>query len=151
MPGFSTVNKSLRNSDYILSYECLSLLTISFHLWQSGDKFVVKVRVSDTSAVRAFIEHFIFKLPNQEVYPSLLRFFFLLHNVIIVFLLSLLLSSSSLFGSPSLKLRQPSSGSTRITVQFVYLRRRYPSSICSPGILVGHDRMHGFFRPQFRM
>ncbi|KNA05403.1 hypothetical protein SOVF_190400 [Spinacia oleracea] len=33
---------------------------------RSGDKFVVKARVSDTSAVRLFFEHFIYKLPNQE-------------------------------------------------------------------------------------
>ncbi|XP_042477025.1 acyl-acyl carrier protein thioesterase TE3, chloroplastic-like [Macadamia integrifolia] len=33
---------------------------------RSGDRFVVKVRVSGTSAVRFFFEHLIFKLPNQE-------------------------------------------------------------------------------------
>ncbi|KAK9676210.1 hypothetical protein RND81_11G061600 [Saponaria officinalis] len=33
---------------------------------RSGDKFVVKVRVSDISAARLFIEHYIYKLPNQE-------------------------------------------------------------------------------------
>lgn len=33
---------------------------------RSGDKFVVKVRVSDSSAARLFFEHFIYKLPNQE-------------------------------------------------------------------------------------
>lgn len=33
---------------------------------RSGDKFVVKVRVSDSSAVRLFFEHFIYKLPNLE-------------------------------------------------------------------------------------
>ncbi|KAJ8445323.1 hypothetical protein Cgig2_010681 [Carnegiea gigantea] len=33
---------------------------------RSGDKFVVKVRVSDCSVARMFIEHFIYKLPNQE-------------------------------------------------------------------------------------
>ncbi|XP_016510246.1 acyl-acyl carrier protein thioesterase TE3, chloroplastic [Nicotiana tabacum] len=33
---------------------------------RSGDRFVVKVRISDSSAVRLFFEHFIFKLPDQE-------------------------------------------------------------------------------------
>ncbi|XVE84869.1 hypothetical protein DITRI_Ditri17bG0046800 [Diplodiscus trichospermus] len=34
---------------------------------RSGDKFVVKVRISDSSAARMYFEHFIFKLPNEEV------------------------------------------------------------------------------------
>eukprot|EP00262_Sarcandra_glabra_P006925 TRINITY_DN19484_c0_g1_i1.p1 TRINITY_DN19484_c0_g1~~TRINITY_DN19484_c0_g1_i1.p1 ORF type:complete len:208 (+),score=28.84 TRINITY_DN19484_c0_g1_i1:115-738(+) len=33
---------------------------------RSGDRFVVKVRFSGSSAARLFFEHFIFKLPNQE-------------------------------------------------------------------------------------
>ncbi|CAI9096172.1 OLC1v1032257C1 [Oldenlandia corymbosa var. corymbosa] len=33
---------------------------------RSGDKFIVKVRVSDSSAARLFFEHFILKLPNKE-------------------------------------------------------------------------------------
>ncbi|KAK1389991.1 Methylketone synthase IIa [Heracleum sosnowskyi] len=33
---------------------------------RSGDRFVVKVRVSDSSAARLYFEHFIFKLPDQE-------------------------------------------------------------------------------------
>ncbi|XP_021896122.1 acyl-acyl carrier protein thioesterase ATL3, chloroplastic-like [Carica papaya] len=33
---------------------------------QSGDKFVVKVRISGSSAARIYFDHFIFKLPNQE-------------------------------------------------------------------------------------
>lgn len=33
---------------------------------RSGDSFVMKVRVSGSSAARLFFEHFIFKLPNQE-------------------------------------------------------------------------------------
>uniref|UniRef100_A0A5B7BY15 Thioesterase domain-containing protein n=1 Tax=Davidia involucrata TaxID=16924 RepID=A0A5B7BY15_DAVIN len=33
---------------------------------RSGDRFVVKVRISNSSAVRLYFEHFIFKLPNQE-------------------------------------------------------------------------------------
>ncbi|KAK7275269.1 hypothetical protein RIF29_16379 [Crotalaria pallida] len=34
---------------------------------RSGDKFVVKVRVSGSSAARLYFDHFIFKLPNQEL------------------------------------------------------------------------------------
>ncbi|XP_022846492.1 acyl-acyl carrier protein thioesterase ATL1, chloroplastic-like [Olea europaea var. sylvestris] len=33
---------------------------------RSGDRFLVKVRVSNSSAARLFFEHFIVKLPNQE-------------------------------------------------------------------------------------
>ncbi|XP_075495966.1 acyl-acyl carrier protein thioesterase TE3, chloroplastic-like [Primulina tabacum] len=33
---------------------------------RSGEKFVIKVRIYDASAVRLFFEHFIFKLPNLE-------------------------------------------------------------------------------------
>ncbi|KAG2709359.1 hypothetical protein I3760_05G234900 [Carya illinoinensis] len=33
---------------------------------RSGDRFVVKVRVSGSSAARLYFEHFIFKLPSQE-------------------------------------------------------------------------------------
>ncbi|KAJ0094364.1 hypothetical protein Patl1_14994 [Pistacia atlantica] len=33
---------------------------------RSGDKFVVKVRISGSSAARLYFEHFIFKLPNEE-------------------------------------------------------------------------------------
>ncbi|XP_042475452.1 acyl-acyl carrier protein thioesterase TE3, chloroplastic-like [Macadamia integrifolia] len=33
---------------------------------RSGDRFVVKVRVSGSSAARIFFEHLIFKLPNEE-------------------------------------------------------------------------------------
>lgn len=33
---------------------------------RSGDRFVVKVRVSNSSAARLFFEHFIIKLPNEE-------------------------------------------------------------------------------------
>ncbi|KAG8382733.1 hypothetical protein BUALT_Bualt05G0108000 [Buddleja alternifolia] len=33
---------------------------------RSGDKFVVKVRVGDSSAGRLFFEHFIFKIPTLE-------------------------------------------------------------------------------------
>lgn len=34
---------------------------------QSHDKFVVKVRISGTSAARIFFDHLIFKLPDQKV------------------------------------------------------------------------------------
>ncbi|KAK7306924.1 hypothetical protein VNO77_39554 [Canavalia gladiata] len=33
---------------------------------RSGDKFVVKVRISGSSAARLYFDHFIYKLPNQE-------------------------------------------------------------------------------------
>ncbi|XP_017216258.1 acyl-acyl carrier protein thioesterase TE3, chloroplastic isoform X2 [Daucus carota subsp. sativus] len=33
---------------------------------RSGDRFVVKVRVPDSSAARLYFEHLIFKLPDQE-------------------------------------------------------------------------------------
>ncbi|XP_004299057.1 PREDICTED: uncharacterized protein LOC101310701 [Fragaria vesca subsp. vesca] len=33
---------------------------------KSGDKFVVKVRVANSSAARLYFDHFIFKLPNLE-------------------------------------------------------------------------------------
>ncbi|KAG9146646.1 hypothetical protein Leryth_019682 [Lithospermum erythrorhizon] len=33
---------------------------------QSGDRFVLKVRISDMSAVRLFFQHHIFKLPDQQ-------------------------------------------------------------------------------------
>ncbi|MED6143976.1 Acyl-acyl carrier protein thioesterase te3, chloroplastic [Stylosanthes scabra] len=33
---------------------------------RSGDKFVVKVRISGSSAARLYFDHFIIKLPNQE-------------------------------------------------------------------------------------
>lgn len=35
---------------------------------QNGDKFVVKVRISGFSAARVYFDHFIYKLPNKEVY-----------------------------------------------------------------------------------
>ncbi|RVX12516.1 Acyl-acyl carrier protein thioesterase ATL3, chloroplastic [Vitis vinifera] len=45
----------------------LSELTLKFLApLRSGDRFVVKVRVSDSSAARLYFEHFIFKLPNEE-------------------------------------------------------------------------------------
>ncbi|XP_002526988.2 acyl-acyl carrier protein thioesterase TE3, chloroplastic isoform X1 [Ricinus communis] len=33
---------------------------------RSGDRFVVKVRISGSSAARLYFDHFIFKLPNEE-------------------------------------------------------------------------------------
>ncbi|PIA63606.1 hypothetical protein AQUCO_00201152v1 [Aquilegia coerulea] len=36
---------------------------------RSGDRFVLKVRVSGSSAARIYFEHAIFKLPKQEVFP----------------------------------------------------------------------------------
>ncbi|CAH9113051.1 unnamed protein product [Cuscuta epithymum] len=43
----------------------LSELSLKF-LAPSGDRFVVKVKIYDSSAARLFFEHFIFKLPNEE-------------------------------------------------------------------------------------
>ncbi|XP_010470769.1 PREDICTED: acyl-acyl carrier protein thioesterase ATL3, chloroplastic-like [Camelina sativa] len=45
----------------------ISELTMKFLApLRSGDKFVVRARISGTSAARIYFEHFIFKLPNQE-------------------------------------------------------------------------------------
>uniref|UniRef100_A0A1J3E0T9 Uncharacterized protein n=1 Tax=Noccaea caerulescens TaxID=107243 RepID=A0A1J3E0T9_NOCCA len=45
----------------------ISELTMKFLApLRSGDKFVVKARISGTSAARIYFDHFIFKLPNQE-------------------------------------------------------------------------------------
>ncbi|MFQ6648416.1 hypothetical protein Gotur_021528 [Gossypium turneri] len=33
---------------------------------QSGDKFVVKARISNSSGARLYFEYFIFKMPNEE-------------------------------------------------------------------------------------
>lgn len=33
---------------------------------RGGDRFVVKVRISGSSAARVYFDHYIFKLPNQE-------------------------------------------------------------------------------------
>ncbi|KAJ4961554.1 hypothetical protein NE237_021464 [Protea cynaroides] len=45
----------------------LSELTLKFLApLRSGDRFVVKVRVSGSSAARILFEHYIFKLPNEE-------------------------------------------------------------------------------------
>ncbi|KAF9606650.1 hypothetical protein IFM89_027483 [Coptis chinensis] len=44
-------------------------LTVTELIWpshRSGDRFVVKVRISGSSAARIFFEHAVFKLPNQE-------------------------------------------------------------------------------------
>ncbi|KAF3788837.1 Acyl-acyl carrier protein thioesterase ATL3 [Nymphaea thermarum] len=50
--------------------EALALTDLSLKFYsplKSGDRFIVKVRVSGYSAARLFFEHFIYKLPNQEL------------------------------------------------------------------------------------
>ncbi|XP_031500140.1 acyl-acyl carrier protein thioesterase TE3, chloroplastic-like isoform X2 [Nymphaea colorata] len=50
--------------------ESLALTDLSLKFYsplKSGDRFIVKVRVSGYSAARLFFEHFIYKLPNQEL------------------------------------------------------------------------------------
>ncbi|XP_047333139.1 acyl-acyl carrier protein thioesterase ATL3, chloroplastic-like [Impatiens glandulifera] len=45
----------------------LSEITLKFlNPLRSGDRFVVKVRISDSSATRVYFEHSIFKLPDNE-------------------------------------------------------------------------------------
>lgn len=45
----------------------LSELTLKFLApLRSGDRFIVRVRVSDFSAARFFIEHYIYKIPSLE-------------------------------------------------------------------------------------
>ncbi|KAD4983055.1 hypothetical protein E3N88_19726 [Mikania micrantha] len=46
----------------------LSELSLKYHApLRAGDRFVVRVRVSDISAVRVYFEHFIVKIPSEEV------------------------------------------------------------------------------------
>ncbi|CAI8585423.1 unnamed protein product [Vicia faba] len=49
--------------------DALALSELSFKFFaplRSGDRFVVKVRVSGSSAARIYFDHFIYKLPNLE-------------------------------------------------------------------------------------
>ncbi|XP_058772167.1 acyl-acyl carrier protein thioesterase ATL3, chloroplastic-like isoform X2 [Vicia villosa] len=49
--------------------DALALSELSFKFLaplRSGDRFVVKVRVSGSSAARVYFDHFIYKLPNLE-------------------------------------------------------------------------------------
>ncbi|KAG5608235.1 hypothetical protein H5410_019516 [Solanum commersonii] len=58
-----SVDKICRNGDALATTE-LSLKYLA--PLRSGDRFVVKVRLSRSTAARLFFEHFIFKLPDQE-------------------------------------------------------------------------------------
>uniref|UniRef100_M1ACX2 Methylketone synthase IIb n=1 Tax=Solanum tuberosum TaxID=4113 RepID=M1ACX2_SOLTU len=57
------VDEVARNGDALATTE-LSLKYLA--PLRSGDRFVVKVRVSGSTAARLYFEHFIFKLPDQE-------------------------------------------------------------------------------------
>ncbi|WCJ24499.1 Acyl-acyl carrier protein thioesterase TE3 chloroplastic [Euphorbia peplus] len=49
--------------------DALALSELSFKFLaplRSGDRFVVKVKISGSSAARLYFDHFIFKLPNEE-------------------------------------------------------------------------------------
>ncbi|XP_049348856.1 acyl-acyl carrier protein thioesterase ATL3, chloroplastic-like [Solanum verrucosum] len=58
-----SVDEVCRNGDALATTE-LSLKYLA--PLRSGDRFVVKVRISRSTAARLFFEHFIFKLPDQE-------------------------------------------------------------------------------------
>ncbi|KAH0759697.1 hypothetical protein KY290_023190 [Solanum tuberosum] len=58
-----SVDEVCRNGDALATTE-LSLKYLA--PLRSGDRFVVKVRVSGSTATRLYFEHFIFKLPDQE-------------------------------------------------------------------------------------
>ncbi|TYI33435.1 hypothetical protein ES332_A04G133000v1, partial [Gossypium tomentosum] len=46
----------------------LSKLSLKFlRPLRSGDKFVVKARISNSSGARLFFEYFIFKMPNEPI------------------------------------------------------------------------------------
>lgn len=51
------------------SGDALAVTELSFKFLaplRSGDKFVVRVKISGSSAARLYFDHFIFKLPSQE-------------------------------------------------------------------------------------
>ncbi|OIW21196.1 hypothetical protein TanjilG_30792 [Lupinus angustifolius] len=54
----------MENECYSFHIENVGVKVRTFN--QSGDKFVVKVKVSGSSTARIYFDHFIFKLPNQE-------------------------------------------------------------------------------------
>lgn len=53
-------------STRLVRHKYSNICVCSLDVNQSGDKFVVKTRVSQ-SAARLFFKNFIYKLPNKEV------------------------------------------------------------------------------------
>ncbi|KAG7013014.1 Acyl-acyl carrier protein thioesterase ATL3, chloroplastic [Cucurbita argyrosperma subsp. argyrosperma] len=110
---------------------------------KSGDRFVVKVRISGMSAARFYIDHFIFKLPNMEVCNATINF------DISLFTLSGCLELHNpfpvLFSFPSQSWRQrvQQFGSTKAIVQCVSRTNFYPSLLSSFGIMTRNDRLWG--------
>lgn len=103
-------------------------ISYQFHPFeQSGDSFVVKVRVANTSAARMFFEHLIFKLPTEEVRFSLLMPYFLaLFLQRMRYLFSCLYFSSSFW-----RLKAQQCGLIRIIALSVFLRKLDQNSIYS--------------------
>lgn len=97
-------------------------ISYRFHPFeQSGDSFVVKVRVANTSAARMFFDHLIFKLPTEEVRFSLSPDAILLSLVPaerMRYLFSCLYFSSSFW-----RLKAQQCGLIRIIALSVFLRK----------------------------
>ncbi|KAM5561021.1 hypothetical protein ABKV19_021903 [Rosa sericea] len=57
------------SADAVAQTEAIALSALSLKFiapLKSGDKFVIKARMTNSSAARLYFEHFIFKLPNLE-------------------------------------------------------------------------------------